>query len=189
MIDTMNARLTTIADTYARLPHTPTAPEVQAAYRTLCGELWTQYQDMIRTINVVFTTEDPYRTSGEMFTDVELFGNLRVYNRVHLPCGHPMAWQAPNGQTFNSIFRAVHDGLAHAPIRASFSAAGELAAFRRHYAMLSPLAGHAVATETLGQNAWFNYGPYAALPSSGRPFAEQKACLLPLTLIEGVLEL
>jgi hypothetical protein len=48
-----------------------------------------------------------------------------------------------------------------------------------HSQMFSPLAQLALTTETRGQNSWFNFGPHAALPIIERPFAEQKATLLP----------
>ena len=37
-----------------------------------------------------------------------------------------------------------------------------------------------MATETRGQNSWFNFGPHADKAASARPFAEQKAALWPV---------
>lgn len=182
------ALLGTVARYYGAMVHAPDCQPVAHAYTVLCAELWRQFEDMTDFIGVGFTDKDPYTGSMALFQDINQYGLFRVYTGgADLPAGHPLARTAPNGQTYNTIFRAVHDGLAHYPIRASFSVAGELQAFERHYRMLSPLAGHAIATETLGQNAWFNFGPHADLPVRTRPYAPQKATLLPLSLINEVL--
>jgi hypothetical protein len=55
-------------------------------------------------------------------------------------------------------------------------------AWHEHAKMFSPLARRALTTETHGQNSWVNYSEgHESLPLKERPFAEQKAILLPET--------
>jgi hypothetical protein len=59
-----------------------------------------------------------------------------------------------------------------------------MSAYFDHKQMFSPLAQKAMATETLGQNSYFNYAPQnEGKPNSQRQFAPQKAALLPDDLI------
>jgi hypothetical protein len=74
------------------------------------------------------------------------------------------------------MFRAVHDVFGHAATGRAFDPHGEEAAFRSHYAMFSPQARPAMATETRGQNSVNNFG---GLPKG--EFAEQKVVTLPST--------
>jgi hypothetical protein len=76
----------------------------------------------------------------------------------------------------NDMFRAVHDFFGHAATGRGFDPHGEEAAFRSHYAMFSPDARPAMATETRGQNSANNYG---GLPKGD--YAEQKLIALPST--------
>ena len=86
--------------------------------------------------------------------------------------GHPLL---TNDQ--NDMFRAVHDAFGHAATGRGFDPHGEEAAFRSHYAMFSPDAQPAMATETRGQNSALNYGGPGGTPLEG--FAPQKIALLP----------
>ncbi len=56
---------------------------------------------------------------------------------------------------------------------------GEENAWVAHSKMFSHEALPALTSETKGQNSWVNNGPHADLPVADRPFAEQKAGLLP----------
>lgn len=164
---------------YQSAQHIPNARNVQEAYTALKRELWLQFRQVEHAVDVKFSEVNPYATSGELFAAVNS-GHLAVYTLADLPVGHPMLERAPNGETFNSVFRAVHDGAIHAQYRLSFGLQGETRAFREHYRLLSPLAGHAIVTETLAQTAVFRFGPHADLPVADRPFPEQKATLLPV---------
>lgn len=171
--------LALVAKAYRSLVHSPTNALVLAAYAALTEELWQQFEVLSKAYTFVFTDVDPYGSSGAMFAELDMVRTLRVYTVVDMPADHPFARLAPNGQTFNSIFRAVHDALAHYPNRYSFSAAGELAAFREHCRFLSPLARWAVATETLGQNAYYQ---------THKRYAPQIADLLPAVLVDDAIK-
>jgi hypothetical protein len=94
----------------------------------------------------------------------------------------------------NDIFRAVHDMFGHAQSGYEFGPRGELNAFLEHRAMYSSLAREAMTPETMGQNSWVNFGAHLRRPDGTipagrgeegfmrpqeRPYAEQKAALLP----------
>lgn len=91
--------------------------------------------------------------------------------------------------TYNLAFRAVHDAYGHAAEGYPFSPRGEFNAWLHHSQMFSPLAQWALSTETLGQSAWVNFGQsyaglHATLPQPERPYAAQKAALLPARLCD-----
>ncbi len=154
-------------------------------YAALCRELSAQFDVLRAFIPVYFTAADPYKNSAEMFADIsgaaaagrwDYTPRLRVFTGGEpIAAGHMFSHVAlRTGETYNHVFRAVHDGLAHYPGRHSFSALGEYRAFLAHARLLSPDAIRALATETLGQNAYYNvHGKYAA----------QKFALLPPALI------
>lgn len=95
--------------------------------------------------------------------------------------------------TANDLFRAVHDYYGHAKEGHEFGPAGEYNAYHEHAAIFSPLAQQAMMSETHGRNSWVNFGKHirradGTVPKTGdpdyihpkqRPFAEQKAGLLP----------
>jgi len=57
-----------------------------------------------------------------------------------------------------------------------------------HKKDFSPLAQKALATETMGQNSWVNFGPYGEKNKKNpqnTTYAEQKAGLLPDEIING----
>lgn len=147
-----------------------------APYDILCRELDSQFDILRAFVQVKFTDVDPYKHSTDMFTDLALCQYLEVYRQATLPAGHPFErTQLLTGETYNTIFRAVHDGLAHFPNRHTFSMRGEFDAFRAHCRLLSPFAQWAIATETLGQNAWYHFAPNRIGPKT---FAPQKYALL-----------
>ena len=160
-----------MARLYDRLPtHDPAAlpayeqfrTEVRAQYRLLHGAM---------AVKIVFTMDDPYRTSKEMFNDIDVNWRLKVFTggEVHQTLGDD-----------NFRFRAIHDYFGHYISRANFSANGEETAWENHSKMFSPLARRAMTSETRGQNSWFNYSPAnSILKPKYRKFAEQKTALLP----------
>lgn len=180
--------LTRVAGAYGVLTHTPEATDVQDAYRALCSALDAQYTVLSAYVRIDYVDRDPYSDSHGMFLDIENYEHLSVYRFAEFPVGHAFAVISPvHGLSYNLIFRAVHDGLAHYPDRLPFSFGGEFWAFRAHADLMTGngLAIRALATETLGQNAWYNFGPSSHLKP--RPFVEQKAALLPESLITRAL--
>lgn len=165
---------------YRALPHAPNRPLVRDSYAALKAELWDQFQLLSAFAAIEFTTIDPYppcdivncalpHGSAAMFEDLTM-GRLSVYTVAVLPVNHPFADLAPNGQTYNSVFRAVHDGLAHYPGRHGFGPVGEYRAWLAHRKLIrSPLALGALAMETVGQTAVYT--------TTGH-YAEQKANIL-----------
>jgi hypothetical protein len=91
--------------------------------------------------------------------------------------------------TNNDLFRIVHDYFGHAGEGNGFRADGEFNAYRIHRALYSPEAQPALATETLGQNAWVNHGPYGEFNRTAGQgqtiYADQKAGLLPPAAIKA----
>lgn len=171
------------------LIHTPDELAARKAYAALTDALSAQYDILSQFVNVEFTDRDPYPTSAQMFGDIAYRHRLKVYTVAELPAHHPFgAIHVSTGQTFNSIFRAVHDGLAHYPNRFTFGPVGEFQAFQAHARLLQGNTGaiHALATETLGQNAWFNFGPRSH--ENPKPYAPQVTGLLPWLLIVEALE-
>lgn len=165
---------------YTAMPDDSDAAIVRHAYRALGQELTAQLDLLRAFVSVTFTSEDPYPTSVAMFDDIYLRRNMRVYTSNGPTFPHAFAHVEPtSGQTYNSVFRAVHDGLAHYPGRFGFGPLGEHRAFLAHARILSPLATLALATETLGQNAFYYvHGT----------FAPQKFNLLPREVIAQALQ-
>jgi hypothetical protein len=107
---------------------------------------------------------------------------------------HPLL--QPTGRTIdgrkmlaNDEFRIVHDYFGHVKEGVGFRADGEFNAYRIHKPMYSALAQKALATETLGQNAYVNYGPNGAknrtASAEETEYAPQKAGLLPDHVIKS----
>jgi GNAT superfamily N-acetyltransferase len=183
------ARAGTIADAYDALPlHDEDNPAVQTAYEALATEIQAQWDHITASgIEMVPWTKDgqPYRTSKEMADDVRV--NQRLYFFTGGDPNRFMAKADQNGLTINDKFRAVHDFFGHAAGGYGFGARGEENAWVSHSQMLSPQARRALTTETRGQNSWVNFGrqnyhadgTYKYIPPGDRPFATQKAALLP----------
>ncbi len=113
----------------------------------------------------------PYANSRELFADIEERSRLFVYAGGE---DHPYFTRVEN-----MMFRAVHDYCGHFLGRFQFGPAGELSAWKAHCGQFGGEAIPAMTAETLGQNCWVNYGPFRHLPPKDRPYAEQKASLLP----------
>lgn len=147
-------------------------PEAEPSYEQFRKEVKAQYRVLqAMGITVEFTADDPYRTSKDMFRDLDVNWRLKVYTGGdrHQTLGFD-----------NFRFRAIHDYFGHYVSRANFSADGEEKAWENHSKMFSPLARRAMTSETRGQNSWFNYSPCNVnLKPRDRKFAEQKTALLP----------
>lgn len=167
-------RATAMARVFENLKSDPANPEVRAAYRAMADEVRAQYKEIEDAgFRFEFVDEDPYKTSADMMRDLRENRRLKVYKTAEGQ-QHPLLTREEN-----DMFRAVHDFFGHAQEGNQFGPLGEELAFRDHSRMFSPLARRAMATETRGQNSWFNFGPHRDLPPGQRPFAEQKAALWP----------
>lgn len=177
-----------IARSYDAARHNPTDSRVAAAYRALCRETETIFAGL--PLPVLYTARNPYASAREMFARIERERVLYVFTGGEPPRDHPL-----HGE-INLKFRAIHDWHGHFLPRNDFTAQGEEQSYLAHRGQFSPLATLALATETRGQNCWNNFGShllvdatdaweYARLPEN-RPFAAQKACILPQWAIDGV---
>lgn len=130
----------------------PTA-EARRVYRALGDAIAYQFYYLTREvgIEVRFTTDDPYTSSSNMFEQFYSSGELRVYKTQ--PGLHPI-WTDEE----NDRFRAVHDLFGHCTWLNSFGPKGEDAAYLSHAATLPREVLPAIASETRGQNATYNYG-------------------------------
>lgn len=163
-----------IALAYDLMPSGPPATvEALQSYLALRNEVYSQYCELAFRGIQVEATADPagYATSAEMFADIECNNRLIVFTGGEK---HPFFRPIDNFR-----FRAVHDYFGHYLNRYSFGPNGEDNAWRFHCSMFSTIAKPAMTAETRGQNSWVNFGPHSYLPVSQRPFAEQKANLLP----------
>jgi len=192
-----------IADAFEAMKHDPANPEVSQAYHAFRKEVADQYDFVTQKLGIKLLpwTEpgQPYGSSKEVFEDVKNNKRLYFYTGGDIPANHPLAAQAGGGLTFNDKFRGVHDVFGHATEGFQFGAQGEYNAFRKHARSFSPLAKKALAAETLGQNSWVNFGRHLRnesglvpkkgepgyIPQGERPFAEQKAGLLPSRFLKG----
>jgi hypothetical protein len=194
-----------IADAYHQMKHDPNHPEVKSAYDALKNETKQQFDTMLShgiKVSVMKHGQDnPYKSSDDMHRDLEQNKHLWLYptdsgfgttEGDHKD--HPLL--EPTGRSIgdhkllaNDEFRAVHDYFGHfLNGKAKFGHKGEHQSYLKHKRMFSPLASKALATETMGQNNWVGYGPYAEhnkkYPEKTK-FAEQKAGLLPDHIIDG----
>ena len=161
-----------IAAAYAALPSGRTGdPEAERSYEAFRLEVIEQYDALPVRVERWGREGQPYANSREMFADVYATGRLYVYTGGE---DHPYL-----SRDENEMFRAVHDYYGHYLGRFQFGPMGEVNAWLAHCRMFGEEATRAMTTETLGQNCWFNFGPFAHLPPAERPFPEQKACLLP----------
>jgi hypothetical protein len=158
------ARASKIADAYDDLPKYD--KDAVDEYEALASEVEQQYDYMTKTlgIKVEFISEDPYKTSKEMFAEVST-GKLRVLKTASTGA-HPLFSNQQNDK-----FRAVHDYFGHAATGRGFGQDGEEAAWVHHSQMFGKKARGALTTETRGQNSWYN--------TRKNGFADQKVALLP----------
>lgn len=188
-----------IADAYDAMEHNPSDPKVKASYDSLKKTLDEQWDHAVDSgYKFEASEKDPYKNSKEMREDVDKNKHLSFFKTnsesTPMPEGHPMAEVDPKtGLTYNDKFRAVHDLYGHAAHGNEFGPGGEEAAFKAHAATMPKEALPALASETRGQNNWFNFGKHlrnaaGEIPAKGeegytepktRPFAKSKAGVLP----------
>lgn len=192
-----------VAKAYDEMVSNPHDPEVQAAYRALKDETRAQYDKALEhgfTFDFHPEDHDPYPNSPREAT-MDLHTRKHMHNfptakgfgngeeDPDILAAHPMLEQVPDVAwndkpvSYNDMFRAVHDFYGHGKEGVGFRADGEDNAYRQHSAMYSPQARRALATETRGQNAWVNNGPYGDHNRNARSedtfYPQQKAGLMP----------
>lgn len=165
-----------LAQAYESMPNSPDDPKVKSAYKALGSEVENQYKNL--PVKVEFTSQDPYKSSKEMFDDVHQNKKLKVFTGGE---EHPLLGQKDeNGISLNDKFRAVHDYYGHAMFGHQFGPSGEENAWTEHSKMFSPEAQKALTTETRGQNSWYNFSAKnEGKAPHEREFAEQKVGILP----------
>ena len=195
-----------LADFYDKAKSDPTNPAVAASYAALADETMKQYRAIVAAGYKFepYTKEgEPYKSSAEAIADIRDNKHLYVLPTKGNFSGdrdNPMlAKSGVEGlPTVNDVFRGVHDFFGHAKEGYQFGPRGEFNAWRAHSEMYSPEAQGALAAETLAQNSWVNFGQHlrngeGKIPAKGeeghvplteRPFAEQKAVVVPNDLIE-----
>lgn len=198
-----------IADAYQAMPHNPQAPEVAASYKKLAQEIENQFGFITQKAGVKMEpwtqAGQPYANSAEMMADIKnnnrlfYFPTEGGFGENAAPSDHPMLQMSDKfGVPINDLFRAVHDYFGHAKQGFQFGPAGEENAWLSHKGTLSPEAVPALTTETRGQNSWVNSGAHLRdaqgnlpkkgepgfIPPQDRPFAEQKAGLLPAEFLQ-----
>lgn len=161
-----------IAAAYHALPTGRTGnPAADRSYEAYRQEITRLYDALPVRVERWVREGQPYAGSRDMFTAVERTGVLWVYTGGD---DHPYL-----SRTENEMFRAVHDFYGHLLGRNEFGPLGEFRAWLAHCDQFGAEAIPAMTAETLGQNCWFNFGPFGHLPPQDRPYAEQKASLLP----------
>ena len=194
-----------IAQAYQDMKHDPDHPEVQKAYSALVDETKQQFDDMmnkgLKISRIEPGMENPYTNSKELHDDVRnnnhlwYFPTESGFGDNEQLTKHPML--QPTGVKHgdkellaNDMFRIVHDiNGHHLGGESGFGPTGEHKAYLTHKKMYSPLAGKALASETLGQNSWVNFGPHGEHNQknpSKTIYAEQKAGLLPDEIVNGL---
>jgi predicted GNAT family acetyltransferase len=204
------------ADAYEAATDNPSAPEVKRAYDALATETKAQWDALASAgykIEPWTGTGEPYKNSADMVKDMEEnkhlwffatdngFGTLAEANPDNALLQD--SGIVVNGKKLlvNDLFRGVHDALTHAKEGYQFGPRGEYNAFLAHSRMFSDEAIPALASETMAQNSWVNYGrhlrrPDGSVPVRGdkdfipapqRPFADQKTTVLDATLIQEAL--
>lgn len=203
-----------VAKAYDDMRHDPADPDVAEAYQALKNEMLAQYQRLSEDgyqFSFQDPNADPYPNPWQAIQDLRDNKRMQVYptsagfgsgaklsaediaNNPLLETVPDLKWRGPGGAsypvTYNDVFRANHDAYGHAKEGFGFRADGENAAYLQHLPTLSPAAQRALASETLGQNSWLNYGPYGEANRTAKVgetvFADQKNGLLPDELIFG----
>ena len=200
-----------IADWYQGAKSEPESPAVKASYDAFKSETVAQW-DAAERAGMDFEPwtkpGQPYKNSADMAADVRDNQHLYYFPTeggfgTGEPGEHPLLEPSgivQNGKEIpvNDVFRAVHDLFGHSKEGYEFGPRGELNAFLSHSQMYSEAARPAMAAETMGQNSWVNFGKHlrneaGEVPSKGepnyvapqdRPFAEQKATVLPPDLLK-----
>ena len=178
-----------IAKAYDELPEIDRSPETLNAYQALAKEVSDQWDFAVKNLGIKF---EPWVGEGQPYANsLEMVQDVRDNNHLYFFQGgdpHPFLNELDpkTGFTANDKFRAVHDLFGHASEGYQFGPRGEENAWIKHSQMFSPEAQRALSSETRGQNSWVNFGTQnyeggvnKNIPAKDRPYAVQKAALLP----------
>jgi hypothetical protein len=190
-----------IADAYEDSVSDPFHPDVRQVYDAFVDETIDQYVSALFdgiTFEPWMCAGQPYNDSLAMRQDVEQNDHLYFFRGGDMPPEHPMSRLSNKRAggyplSCNELFRAVHDLYGHAMEHFSFGPRGEENAWRAHSQMYSATARVAMTAETRAQSCWVNFGRHlrrsnGSLPAEGefdyvplhaRPYAPQKAVILP----------
>lgn len=193
-----------IADAYGQLKHEPDHPQVQEAYNSLINETKDQFHNIMKNGLKISRIEpgmpNPYKNSKELHADIKNNNHLWYYptesgfGSGEETSKHPMLQgtgikHGDKELLANDVFRIVHDVNGHhLGGESGFGAEGEHKAYLTHKKMYSPLAQKALATETLMQNSYVNFGPNAEHNRKNPDktiYADQKAALAPDWVVNG----
>jgi Large polyvalent protein associated domain 38/ParB-like nuclease domain len=198
-----------VADAQQRGQHSPGDAAVAKAYRALVDETKRMYQALgDLKVSAWSGNGAPYASPAAMLDDIAAGRlTLRLSDEMFGPGadnpGHPLntasGFKTTDDRvlTNNDLFRIVHDVYGHGQSGFRDDARGAYNAYHEHARLLSPEARRALATETLAQRAWQEFGPHLRrkdgtvpratdvdyLPPNQKEFAEQKAFLLDEDLI------
>lgn len=165
-----------IAKWYESTPDQSDEPEVRKFYGAMVKEVGFQWKILIKdySLHVEPFLDDfiPYKDSQEMMDDIKKNHHIWVYDGGE---DHTLMTRREN-----FMFRAVHDAMGHCQTGMEFGSRGETGAWMEHCKMFTPSARRALSCESRGQNSTVNLGTHSHLPVRERPFAEQKALLMPL---------
>lgn len=182
MLDTdLNAKF------YESMKHDPFNIEVMNSYRHFKNELAHQFRALVADRWEFFPFDDVdkgYADSKAMFSvaDTKTLFYLPT-EFTPLSADHPMNRLSPfDGFLWNDVFRIVHDINGHYKARSGFGPQGEFIAWLTHRATFDKESLDALWCETRGQNTWTNQSAHFYLPMNERPYAEQKAGIVPWTL-------
>jgi len=186
------------ADAFDKMEHAPNDPTVKKSYESLKTDIKDQWNYATEKLGIKYEpwtkSGQPYANSKEMVADLRDNKHLYFFQGGEIPKDHPMAAVDPETKlSYNDMFRAVHDTFGHAAHGHEFGPTGERRAYVTHSQMMKPESVPALTTETHGQNSWVNYGAHLRtaegkisakgeaghIPPAERPFAKQKAGLLP----------
>jgi len=177
-----------LADWYETAEVNYDDPKMLAAYRQFGKETLDQYKYLVDQGYEMIPWAgkgQPYADSADMIEDLRNNKRLYYYKTVNPEeansfGSNPEAFREamrknplledtgievldsegnPYKQTYNDLFRGVHDILGHGAEGFQFGPQGEENAYRSHAVMFSPLARQAMATEPRAQNSWVNFGP------------------------------
>lgn len=205
-----------IADWYDSAKSDPSNPAIASAYDALIDQTKRQYDYMVHAgykVEPWTQSGQPYESSADMVKDVRDNKHLWFFpteggfgTRESTESANPLLRPAGveiDGKPLvaNDLFRAVHDFFGHAKEGYEFGPRGEYNAFLAHSSMFTDEALPALASETLSQNAWVNFGPHLRranggipvrgdedfIPLQNRPFADQKVVAVPQELLDKAL--